>query len=417
MQAVASTSGPASGLLTDANLRSHTAREGVAPRRTVQIYLEGIKNAGEYFVIPSDPVDDSESPATHPIAGPSHSRDLRLEPETKRRRLLDDADDEGFQSRDAALVMHRAAPGGKPSATTREVLEQSKRASLKKKPSLVSAMRPRLASVPNDSSSPRRNERNGTEAKEGKRKKDPDSRAPEVDTEKENHREGHQRDRTKVTKGKGKAIEPNESVVRRSDRGKGILRSEPENAQEAAELDERLEARRERRRNKAFIRKDRTQSAKATGEAAANKSNIVKKRGHDVEAPDSEEEGPSGKRGVKSKRGRQTAEQSGRELVQGLERSGAIGTGRLTLKSSTQLGLFNKGRASTRVKVGRADLRVEALTPSTFERSSQDRLVVLVLVQPLDRPSRSFPWTQDAFIEEEGGTELASSTPAGRSST
>ncbi|GAA5874710.1 hypothetical protein JCM16303_002960 [Sporobolomyces ruberrimus] len=356
MQPVASTSAPTVSPLTERNLALHTSVEGVAPRRTVQIYLQSIKEARVYFEIPFQPIQDSDSPPARPVAGPSYSRVSTLAHEHKRRKL---DEEEEVDDRDVALVMHRGGPRAakdKSLETSKGILKPSKGVvPLKKKPSLVSAMRPRLVSVSNDFASPVKKERS---EKIGKRKKEPDSPdpagVPSREGEKENQRRG-ETTKGKERKGKGKTEERSEEevVAKRSEKGKGKLRSEPENEKEAAELEERLEARKERRRHKAVIRKDRSQSAAATGVAAASKLKASKKRRpEDDVGSNASEEGD--KKGGKTKKGRRTAEQSGRELVQGLERPVAIGPGRLTLKTSAQLGIFNKGKASARVKVGKA---------------------------------------------------------------
>jgi hypothetical protein len=81
------------------------------------------------------------------------------------------------------------------------------------------------------------------------------------------------------------------------------------------------------------------------GEAAASKVKLPKKRAHvDEEDCDSDESGGGAKKiEGRPKRGRKSAEQSGREIVQGLERPGAIGNGRLTVSiSDTSVYIFNR---------------------------------------------------------------------------
>lgn len=241
MQPVASTSAPTVSPLTERNLALHTSVEGVAPRRTVQIYLQSIKEARGYFEIPFQPIQDSDSPPARPVAGPSYSRVPTVAHEHKRRKL---DEEEEIDDRDTALVMHRGGPRAKDKSleTSKGILKPSKGVvPLKKKPSLVSAMRPRLVSVSNDFASPVKKERS---EKSGKRKKEPDSPDPAGVTsrqgEKENQRRGEDKER-KVLRGKEKVDERNEEkvVTKRSDKGKGKLRSEPENEKEAAELEER----------------------------------------------------------------------------------------------------------------------------------------------------------------------------------
>jgi hypothetical protein len=137
-----------------------------------------------------------------------------------------------------------------------------------------------------------------------------------------------------------------------------------------------LRARRERRANKAFIRKDRTQSSAAVGAAAAAK---VKKASKKRCGESDENESPSPEKVKKKKR--TSAEKGSRAKVQDLRRPSAIGAQRLTVRSllyisrtsltflSVQLkppkqlgGIFNKGKASTRIKVGKQ----RAQSSSTF---------------------------------------------------
>ncbi|GAA5988976.1 hypothetical protein JCM5350_001735 [Sporobolomyces pararoseus] len=346
MPPIASTSASTPFQLTEPNLRSHTSLEGIAPRRTVQIYLQSIKQAQGYFELPSAPILDSD---TSPPSRPSNLN-LLEQHESKRRKLDQEEAEERFDGRDTALVMHksgRVPPQGKESQQG-FLKNRAPTVPLKKKPSLVSAMRPRLATVPDQSSSsPLKNE---SRLKDGKRKSNLEN------GEKENHR-GQDQPERKRSGGKGKATDPaeEEDAVKSFGKGKGKLRSEVENEEEAAELEERLEARKERRRNKVFIRKDHSQSATATGIAAASKLKKLSRRTEDaVRDPDSDGSESGKEKGGKTKKVRKTAEQSGRELIQGLERPIAVGTGRLTLKPSNQLGLFNKGKASARIKVGKA---------------------------------------------------------------
>ncbi|GAA5833416.1 hypothetical protein JCM3766R1_005495 [Sporobolomyces carnicolor] len=324
--------------LTEPNLRSHTSLEGIAPRRTVQIYLNGITEAQGFFDIPSDTIVDSETPPSlGTLAAP---RALAPAPSSSKRRQHVDSSERDEPAANTALVMHtHFAPQG--------ALKTGAASSARphKKPSLVSAMRPRLSSVPRK---PSPEQDTGKEA----RRKDP-SALPAPNGNKENTRVLHRRERAN----RGRKIEVFDSRVgpavdKSAEKGKGRLRAEVEDDEEAKELEERLEARRERRRNKAFIRKDRSQTAKATGIAAAaaiTKTNKRRTHGDEISDPEGETIGRP-----QSKKGRRSAEQSGREVVQGLDRPAAIGPGRLTLKSSTQLGMFNKGKASARVEVGKA---------------------------------------------------------------
>lgn len=324
--------------LTEPNLRSHTSLEGIAPRRTVQIYLNGITEAQSFFEIPSDTIVDPETPPSlGTLAAP---RALAPAPSSSKRRQHVDSLERDEPAADTALVMHtQLAPQG--------ALKTGAASSARphKKPSLVSAMRPRLSSVPRK---PTPEQDTGKKA----RRKDP-SALPAPNSNKENTRVLHRRERAN----RGRKIEVFDSrvgpVVNKSaEKGKGRLRAEVEDDEEAKELEEResgrranlcsrcltlnlfciagLEARRERRRNKAFIRKDRSQTAKATGiAAAAAMTKTNKRRTHGDEMSDPEGE-TIGRR--QSKKGRRSAEQSGREVVQGLDRPAAIGPGRLTVR-------------------------------------------------------------------------------------
>ncbi|GAA5832739.1 hypothetical protein JCM5353_004627 [Sporobolomyces roseus] len=360
MQPMASTSAPTLPRLTEPNLHNHTRIEGIAPRRTVQIYLQSIKQAHGYFEVPSPPLDESNSPPARFVDRPLNLHPRSNEPESKRRRL--EEEDEGM--RDTALVIHRSAVGKK------EKIENIRKetAPLKKKPSLVSAMRPRLTSLPNNSSSPLQIHRK--EKDRGKEKKREVETASFVDElldfeegEEENDRNGDKGKSASRRKGKAKATETKKDKIEKG-KGKGKLRNEPETEKEAEELEDRLEARKERRRNKAFIRKDRSQSAAATGAAAASKVTITKKKKREHRDEGSESEESEGRGGKGKKKGRKTAEQDGREQIQGLSRPSAVGKGRLTVKPPTRLGIFNKGKASSRTRVGHAvpDLAFSEMT-------------------------------------------------------
>ncbi|GAA5925759.1 uncharacterized protein JCM15063_005109 [Sporobolomyces koalae] len=329
---------PPESALTEAHLRAFTLKNGVGTRPTVAIYLNSIRNAQGYFEIPRDRIQGSTSPCRH---NEHHVVDAQAktmnEPPTKRRRLdiIDRAKVE-----DTALVMHLAAPKNENQQTKGSV-------PLKKKPSLVSAMRPRFVPTTNTSSSP--------VAKSGVKAEKPRkylSHGSTSDAEKENQDKSRVRRNSQSQRKSGhNAKEEKKELVHKSDKSKGKLRMEPETEKEAAELEERLEARKQRRRNKAFSRKDRSQPAAATGAAAALR--VKKPKKHD--GSDREESAAEGREADKKrKKGRRSAEQSGRDIVQGLHRPGGVGLGRLTLRSSTQLGIFNKGKASVRARVGRA---------------------------------------------------------------
>ena len=385
MQPIASTSAPTPPRLTEPNLHNHTRIEGIAPRRTVQIYLQSIKQADGYFELPPPPLDESRSPPARLVDRPLNLYPHPNEPESKRRRLEDE--DEG--TRDTALVMHHSAVRKKEKDENIGI-RKPESAPLKKKPSLVSAMRARLTSLPNKSSSPLR--KDGKEKEKGKgseRKRDVgttsgfDELLDFEEGEKENHKK---RDAGNKRKVKDKAVEKSKE---KSEKGKGKLRTEPENEKEADELEDResplsplsmstailmiptgLEARKERRRNKAFIRKDRSQSAAATGAAAASKLSITGKKKRERGEEESESEASEGRdRRGKKKGRRKTAEQDGREQIQDLSRPAGVGKGRLTVSNrrvsqsksiamTDSLHLSRSNRLRNSVSSIRAKLRV-----------------------------------------------------------
>ncbi|GAA5983686.1 hypothetical protein JCM11641_000933 [Rhodosporidiobolus odoratus] len=348
--------------LSLANLSQHTRLQGIAPRRTVQLYLnDQHKTAGDYL-LPPPPSDEFDHLDLTTFSRPY------LSPARKRK-----ADDDG--QRDTALVLHGYERSGKGEGTSRSQAEEDRHA--KKKPSLVAAMRPRLSSaaahsstsnsnaprqavglvdraagsaVPSGSSSiliprvSRKVDAAGAEATSpAKHLGAARFEAYSSAQAKKDKREDNRKDL-----GKGKENPVKEA--KRSSAKKGKLRAEAALVEETEEVEERLRARRERRANKAFIRKDRTQSAAAVGTAAATKVKKAKRRvASDASDAASSE---SGKARRKKKKERHSVERVSRARMQGLQRPGTIGDGRLTLKPPKQVGIFNKGKASARTKVG-----------------------------------------------------------------
>ncbi|GAA5909191.1 hypothetical protein JCM5296_000814 [Sporobolomyces johnsonii] len=353
MQALLAPAAPAPASLTLDNLASHTQRQSLAPRRTVQIYLQGIAQVkGEYDLAPPrfDEFGPLEATALHPHQLDSERR--------KRKARADDGDE-------TALVLHDSTKEEDEKGFKDDMRKDD--APHKKKPSLVAAMRPRLSS--NQTNSPPL----ASTSKLCLRQADPHasgsssilvprmqqraSRKASSPVQEEEENKENASKRTKHRKGKGKAIEPREEtpvVARKADKGKGKLRAEPQDAEEAQELEERLQARKERRRNKAFIRKNHTQSAAATGAAAAAKLKASKKRRHDdddLETGSDMDDVAATKKGKKKEK--RSAEQSSHRRLQDLQRPKGIGEARLTLKPPKELGIFNKGKASVRTKVGK----------------------------------------------------------------
>ncbi|GAA5865648.1 hypothetical protein JCM1840_003203 [Sporobolomyces johnsonii] len=353
MQALLAPAAPAPASLTLDNLASHTQRQSLAPRRTVQIYLQGIAQVkGEYDLAPPrfDEFGPLEATSLHPHQLDSERR--------KRKARADDGEE-------TALVLHDSSKEEDEKGLKGDMRKDD--APHKKKPSLVAAMRPRLSS--NQTNSPPL----ASTSKLFPRQADPHasgsssilvprmqqraSRKASSPVQEEEENKENASKRTKDRKGKGKAVEPRGEtpvVARKADKGKGKLRAEPEDAGEAQELEERLQARKERRRNKAFIRKDHTQSAAATGAAAAAKLKASKKRQHDdddLETGSGVDDVAATKKG--KKKDKRSAEQSSHRRLQDLQRPKGIGEARLTLKPPKELGIFNKGKASVRTKVGK----------------------------------------------------------------
>ncbi|BGP32324.1 hypothetical protein JCM10296v2_004105 [Rhodotorula toruloides] len=155
---------------------------------------------------------------------------------------------------------------------------------------------------------------------------------------------------SRKAKGKGKENEAEPARKASPKKRKGRLRAEAEEADELDEVEERLRARRERRRERALIRKDRTVTSAAVGAAAASKVKAAQKkqRGGDASSSD-EHEGTR----RKSKRKRESKDEVVRRKVQELDKPSGVKAGRLTLKPAPQLGIFNRGKASVRTKVGK----------------------------------------------------------------
>ncbi|BGP16376.1 hypothetical protein JCM10213_004919 [Rhodosporidiobolus nylandii] len=371
--------------LSLANLASHTHREGLAPRRTVQLFLQDQRAVqGQYLLRPppSDEFDGIDTSTFPPHLSPGRKRKVR-----------EDDSEAG-----TALVLHSFQEGQGGSRATPVAKKGEPFA--KKKPSLVAAMRPRLSSAATGSSPVTAPENKGvlrvaadddvgaaqasgsssilvpraeqTEKVDHRRTRLPTQPAQDAHAAMEEERDdgdkADQKGQGAAEKGKGKAEEKGKRKGKAREKGKakakdepqklsksalakkGKLRAEAVDEDEKQEVEERLRARRERRANKAFIRKDRSQSAAAVGAAAASKLKKTKKRGAGDDSSTADDDS-QGEKAKKMKR-RGSAAQESRSMLQELQRPGNIGGGRLTLKPSGKAGIFNNGKASARTKVG-----------------------------------------------------------------
>ncbi|GAA5850615.1 hypothetical protein JCM8547_001931 [Rhodosporidiobolus lusitaniae] len=334
--------------LSSSNLAKHLESNPPAPRRVVQLFLQDQQRTrGQYELLP---------PPSSELDGVADAPTL---PSCNKRKAGN-----GRDKGDTALVLHvydDDEAGGRASADQ----EPPK----KKRPTLVSALRPRLSSAPASNASPAQKKaekiEKATVQAERAGGSDSGSSPPLVSrVEREARRrssspkkqgrvgrkEGQEKP-VKDRKGKGKARDEETEPKKEAPKaGKGKLRAEVAGGTEEEEVEDRLRARRERRANKAFIRKDRTQTAASVGAAAGTKVAKAKKKRRAVEpaSSDQENESPSPEKAKKKKR---SAERHSREKLQGFHRPSAIGAPRLTLKPPKQLGLFNKGKASARTKV------------------------------------------------------------------
>lgn len=356
---------PSQQQLTTSALQLFTERFPASPRKTVQRYLiEQRAHAGSY----PPAVTDTLSPG--PASPPQTTR-------VKRRLSSDDR-------AETALVMHsdeaQNGPGWlsgkKASRPSKEGEGGASSSATKKKPSLVAAMKPKMSSLPLAVSS---QERLGTKA----RSKDKENRAESVEDSgsspllvaRADAREQEKRQKeqdvaefsvrrkassaarkeehvaskrsSKERKGKGKAEEEEPLLEPATKKPK---KQEDPLGEDEGELADRalscaviltspkltlpfagLRARKERRRAKAVIVKDRTQPAKAVGVAAASRvksshRKSKRQRGSDEEASTEEQPAPEPK---KKKRKASNAELN-KELQDG-HKAKNVGTSRLTV--------------------------------------------------------------------------------------
>ncbi|GAA5820004.1 hypothetical protein JCM11251_005443 [Rhodosporidiobolus azoricus] len=349
--------------LSLANLAAHTKQEGLAPRRTVRLYLDDQRKTAGQYVLPPPPSDefDALDPASFPaieVAVPQNEGKRRTPGEADRRA-------------DTALVMHVPQDGATDGGAHRSSgLAMSRSRS---KPSLVAAMRPRLSSAPNSSSPAAlvkcKRQSNLAAEEDTNAAAGPSgsssilvARAEQKPAVAKAHppadfMEGVSKAVETKRDRKGKGKENEEEPVKMSKSAiqkKGKLRAEVEHHdEEKAELEDRLRARRERRASKALIRKDRTQTAASVGIAAAEKVKKARKAKKRADRGSGDESDlaayPSPK---KTRKKRTSLERESRTKVQDLERPSGVGASRLTLKPPKQLGIFNKGKASARTQVG-----------------------------------------------------------------
>ncbi|KAI5481889.1 hypothetical protein MNV49_000166 [Pseudohyphozyma bogoriensis] len=354
--------------LTSDNLDRFTQLHPASARHTVQIYL---RDQRPRSYEPMTLTNSITSPPRLPSPSSHEPRD---------RRFVDSAD-----RLETALVLHPVLEGP-PAGKKDKIKERSSEEPAKRKVSVVAAMRPRFSS--NHALSPA-NSKPDDAAGPSSTKRDP--KRDVSDVKKEQVVEGQEAQRSSPLlvsrkerdtkprtvvyveiqrRSKGKEREPARSKENRSPhkrsakvdeecgevkRPKGKKRSGEFGSDEDEEHMARLDARRSKRQAKALIVKDRTQSARATGAAAAAKvqatsrarSSKKEKGGSEVDEAEElseEEEHPKRKR-------RAAAEKATRAMQ---AKPANVGKSRLTIRpSNLKLGLFNKGAASARTKVGK----------------------------------------------------------------
>ncbi|BGP48270.1 hypothetical protein JCM10450v2_004142 [Rhodotorula kratochvilovae] len=313
--------------LSLANLAHHTAQHPPAPRRTVQSYLAATPASPRAYADP-------------PLSPQRVRAEFEGVSTPPRFRAWRDAQREGAgpqrATEEEALVLHASVEGQKEGA------HRDEQPPRRRKPLLVQAMRGRTSSAA-AAAAPAKN------ADKGKGR----ARDEERDVSGESSILVPRIERQLAAAGGEGAGAGAQKYVNVKARGKekvpkgGKLRAEAEEDDELDEVEERLRARRERRRANAVIRKDRTLSAAAVGAAAAYKVKAARRR--DEGSDEEQENEDAGRKKAK----RATKEGESRRRVQEMGRAKNVATGRLTLKPKPQLGIFNKGKASARTKVGK----------------------------------------------------------------
>ncbi|GAA5845518.1 hypothetical protein JCM9279_003059 [Rhodotorula babjevae] len=327
--------------LSSANLAHHTSLHPPAPRRTVQAYLA---------TTPATPAAFDDPPLS-PTKVAAEFDGVNTPPRFRAwrdARLREGAEAQGCAAglkrprrADEALVLHRPDAGD----------DGDKAAPLTKKPLLVQAMRGRVSSstalAPAPASMPGRKRALEGEGKgEGGRGEAASATSSILVPRAER---AHVKDGRKKGKRKGKEKEKEKKAGKVPKGGK--LRAEAETEVELDEVEQRLQARRERRQAKALIRKDRTLSAAAVGTAAAEKVKASRRRRR--AASDGESDEDQENEGVSRKKVKRTTKESrSRKVVQEMGKAKNVTQGRLTLKPKPQIGIFNKGKASTRTRLG-----------------------------------------------------------------
>ncbi|GAA5875923.1 hypothetical protein JCM3774_005818 [Rhodotorula dairenensis] len=338
--------------LSSANLALHTSRNPPAPRRSVQSFLASVAPVHAANAYDLGPPAEGEL---------DHVKTPPRAVEVKRKRRLQDLEDRGetwiwndgyravANGTEPALVMLAADDAPPRTSTVGGPQERKKTlvASMMRKRSTPVATRAEgsqlspagraLASSESSILLPRGGPRlgatagkSGTDVKRGKEKD-----------------------------GIGKENRPSKPTTSRK-RKTAIRDGRDMDTEEEEELDDlqaRLRARRERRRQNALIRKDRSLAAATVGANAAAKVKRANKRAVAASSEGESENGRadeedaieiSGRRG----KGKRTAkEDRSRSKVAALDRPGHVGPGRLTLEPAG-LGIFSKGKASGSAKTG-----------------------------------------------------------------
>ncbi|GAA5895995.1 hypothetical protein JCM8208_007499 [Rhodotorula glutinis] len=323
--------------LSSSNLAHHTSLHPPAPRRTVQAYLATTPATPTAF----------EDPPLSPTKVAAEFDGVNTPPRFRAwrdARLREGAAAQGGavglkrpRRVDEALVLHRPGDGdGGDTAAPRA-----------KKPLLVQAMRGRvssstaLASAPEPAVGRKR-------VRDGEGEGDAASATSSIlvpRAERAHVKEGRK-------KGKGKETETEKKKKPGKALKGGKLRAEAEGEDELDEIEQRLRDRRERRRAKALIRKDRTLTAAAVGTAAAEKVKASRRRRRAASDRETDEEDQENEGVARKKVKRTTKEGRSRKVVQEMGKAKNVTSGRLTLKPKPTIGIFNKGKASARTKLG-----------------------------------------------------------------
>ncbi|KAK4054552.1 hypothetical protein OIV83_001046 [Microbotryomycetes sp. JL201] len=385
--------------LTQAALEAHTVRHPPSSRSNVETFLrQSLPFVGQFDSVGVTPLSPTKAVAPH--VSTARKRDC---PETRER----------INNENCALVLHSDLADHEASKRKSRKLDHSDPTS--KKQSLVKAMKPRASVQHVSSSRPKSKTRDSSrEVKVNKTELRREPRASASSALALNNVFADEPSPRQQGEGDGSSAHGRTRMSRRAHQLKEAADSAdgPREAQskhksehespggqqkdarcESSELDQedsdgpedyqRRAARRERRRAKALIVKDKTLSAAETGRLAARK--LSKRRSTIAEDDDASNNGDE-RKNTKRKRPRATTKAVWQ--LQEQQRPKGIQQGRLTLKPTVKLGVFSKGVAGARTRAS----------------ASQDKTLAFSEIEFLDR-------AQNAMHSDSSGSREDSATP------